>query len=124
VYILYRFTFDFDLAIASQVMLKLFGNKHIADWLLQAALWFTLPVSVLLVLFGSTMAIKPSTLKGFEQWCNHWVSSRKLSQHLDKQNKSLDEWMSDRPKRLGLFLILAASYILLNLLLLFFNMRH
>jgi hypothetical protein len=116
-YILYRFAFSYDSSAALHTLTPLFGNALVSEWLLAATLWFILPVSGLLLLFGSAMALKPSTLRGVERWANHWVSTRKFLQPLEKQNKSLDNWVARHPRPFGILLILAAGYNLAILLL-------
>lgn len=121
-YILYRFAFSYNSSAALRALTPLFGNAVVVEWLLAATLWFILPVSGLLLLFGSAMALKPSTLKGIEQWTNRWISTRKLLQPLEKQNKSLDSWVERYPRPFGLFLLLTACYNL-AILLLFYMTR-
>lgn len=123
-YILYRFAFDFEQNSAIQTISHAVGYTVIVEWLVEALIWFILPVSVLLLLFGASMASKPSALKGAEALANRWISTRKALQPLDKQNKSLDIWVQRRPLAFGILLILAASYNLLILIVFLFNHLH
>ena len=118
-YILYRFAFDYDQTATIRAMNHIFGHENTIEWLLEAALWFILPISGLLLLFGTTIALKPSAMKGIETVANHWVSTRKALQPVDKQNKSLDKWVWLQPRLFGTLLILSASYILIILLIFF-----
>lgn len=116
-YILYHLAFSYDPAAARLLLLKLYGNAIVTEWLLEATLCFMVPTTVLLMLFGATMALQPSALKGIEQWANQWISTRKALQPLEKQHKALDGWVMNHPRPFGLFLILAAGYNLTVLLL-------
>lgn len=118
-YILYRFAFDFDQRISFHALQKVFGNTFITEWLLEASLWFMLPMSGLLLLFGATMALKPSTLKVIEHLANRWISTRQLTQPLEKQYKPIDNWVQRHPRPFGVLLILLAGYNLTFLLMFF-----
>lgn len=123
-YILYRFAFDFDFEPTLHALKQAFGNATISEWLLEAALWFTLPITALLLLFGATMALKPSALRGIEHLANRWVSTRKLMQPLEKQHFTLDNWVQQHPHTFGIVLILLAGYNLSTLLIFFINRVH
>lgn len=120
-YILYHFAFNYDQAATIQALNSLFDHAIIIEWLLEATLWFILPISGLLLLFGATMAIKPSALKGIETFANHWVSTRKTLQPIEKQNKSMDTLVNHYPRLFGIFLVLVAGYNLIILLIFFIN---
>ena len=120
-YILYRFAFDYDQTKAIQTLTRLFDNTILVEWLLEAYLWFILPISGLLILFGATMALKPSALKRIESLSNRWISTRKAIQPIEKQYKSLDSWVERQPRIFGTILILAAGYNLAILFMFFIN---
>jgi hypothetical protein len=120
-YILYRFAFDYDHIVVVHLLTRIFGNSILVEWLLEASLWFILPISALIAIFGAIMAIKPSALKGLETLLNRWISSRKLLQPIEKQHKSVDRWMLNRPRGLGLALTLAAGYNLAILITFFIS---
>ena len=121
IYILYHFAFNYDQTIAIRALSNHFDNIMIIEWLLNASLWFILPVSMLLLVFGAIMAIKPSSLKGIERFANHWVSTRKLLQPIDKQYKPLDKWVGMQPRSFGILLIFASGYNLIIFLMFLFN---
>lgn len=120
-YILYRFAFDYDQTASVHTLTSYLGNANVVAWLLEASLWFLLPISLLLTLFGAVLAIKPSLLKGLERQANRWISTRNIIQPIDKQNKTLDNLAHKNPHYLGWFLIFAASYNLSILLMFFIN---
>lgn len=121
-YILYRFGFDYHHEQTVTLLAhKAEGSSVIVTWLLESLLWFLLPVSLLLILFGAVMATKPSSLKPLEQFSNRWISTRKLMQPIERQNDFLDGWVTAHPRLFGLVLSLAALYNLTLLLLFLFN---
>ncbi|MCW8918189.1 MAG: hypothetical protein OQL08_05185 [Gammaproteobacteria bacterium] len=117
-YILYRFGFDYRQQEAVALIAASPWHPALVEWLLEALLWFLIPFSLLLLLLGGAMALKPSTLKGLEQHANRWLSTRKLLHPLDKPNLSLDRWSQSHPRLFGALLTLAALYSLTLLLLL------
>jgi hypothetical protein len=120
-YILYRFAFDYDHAVVTRLLTRIFGYPVLVEWLLEASLWFILPISALIAIFGAVMALKPSALKGLETLLNHRTSSRKFLQPIEKQYKSADRWMISQPRGLGIVLILAAGYNLAILITFFIS---
>ena len=120
-YILYQFAFNYDQTMIVHALSNHFGNTTIVEWLLEATLWFILPISGVLILFGAMMALKPSAIKNIEMHSNRWISTRKITQPLEKQNKSLDRWVEHQPRRFGLILTLAASYNLTILVMFYIN---
>jgi hypothetical protein len=120
-YTLYGLTLNYDHTTTLHILSQLTNNTLIAQWLLNAALWFAVPVSVLLLLFGATMALKPSTLKVIERYANRWISTRRLFQPLETPYNFLDNWVARQPRYFGLLLVMATTYNLSILLLFFIN---
>ena len=118
-YILYQFAFDYRPEQAKHALIRLWGHPVITEWLLDALLWILLPASLLVALFGTLMAIKPSALKRLENLANRWVSTRKSMQPIEKSYDSLDAGVTGMPRLFGVFLILAAGYNLVILLIFF-----
>ena len=121
-YILYRFGFDFQREHVVRALVNT-GINHsvVVGWLLDALLWFLIPVSLLLLLFGATMALKPSNLKGLERHLNRWISTRKILQPIEKSNYYVDNWIISHPRHFGLTLCIAALYNLTLFFLFYFN---
>lgn len=117
-YILYHFAFEISLNEAGVAFSK-YINHSAANWLLEAFLWFIVPMSLLFIVFGATMAIKPSALKRIEKLSNRWISSRKITQPIERQNLFMDGWVERHPRHFGIIVLLGASYTF-ALLLIFF----
>lgn len=109
-YILYRFGFDYHHAHAVSALSPSPQHSALADWLLASLLWFLAPASVLFILIGGTMAIKPSAMKSLERLANHWVSTRKAMQPLEKPCDSLDIWVGMYPRLFGAIVTVASLY--------------
>lgn len=120
-YILYRFAFDFDRTSAINTLLRIFSNQAISAWAVDALLWFLMPISLMLTIFGAALALKPSSLKSIEKQSNRWISSRKGMQPLEKQYKIIDQWVEEHPRIFGTLLLVGSGYSLILLLIVLSN---
>lgn len=116
-YSLYYFLFDYDQARLVHDFSRYF-NKHIADWLLEAISLFLLLGNVFVMLIGIIILLRPGLLKSFEAQCNRWISTRKVYKFLDIEHNGADSMLTRNPKVLGVLIILASLYVLVNFTLL------
>ncbi len=90
-------------------------NPELVGWLLSASYWFLLGGNLFVVVIGSLVLVRPSLLKGFEQWCNQWVSTRVGYKFLDVEHAQTDGYIQRHPRPAGLIISLCSLYILFNL---------
>ena len=86
-------------------------------------LWHTLTIFLLIgALMGFVLALlllfKPHLVVRVNQVANHWVSTRHISEWVDR-SISIEHWFYRHHRLLGLFIVLAAGYILVYFGLLF-----
>ena len=115
-YTLFRFAFTYDHTTLLLALTQRFGHPVIVEWFLEAFLWFILPATLLMVFVGAAIALKPSWLKGAEQWGNRWISTRKGMLPLEKQYLQADNWAFAHPRLFGAILVISSLYILSMLL--------
>lgn len=108
---LYMMTFYAGTDSTTENLLKV-AESEFEKWLFVVLYYLLIGAIFLSLLFGLIMFIRPSALKSFESWGNHWVDTDDSLKVLDK-NKDLFEWILPRNQRIfGLFVILGAIYII------------
>ena len=80
-------------------------------------LWHELAVLLLVfALFGVVLALllifKPQLLERFNRVANRWVSTRAISQLLDR-SVSIERWFHQHHRAVGIFIVLGSSYMLI-----------
>lgn len=110
-YVLYQFAFNYQHGTAVTIFGHSELNQEVTDWLLSAILYFTIPLTLFTLLFGTALTIRPSLLKTIEKRSNHWVSTRKSLQPLEAPNLSLDRWVSAHPHLFGAITTLISAYL-------------
>lgn len=100
-YILYQLAFHYDTHAVSQLFSSGRNTAIVGDWLAQALLLIGITLNLLLVPFGALLALRPSSLKGFEWWANRWVSSRRGMLPLERPYTPLDALVKHHPRLLG-----------------------
>ena len=90
------------------------AESEFEKWLFVTAYYLLIGAMFLSLLFGLIMFIRPSALKSFEAWGNHWVDTDDSLKTLDK-NKELFDWVLPRNQRIfGFFVTVGAIYIIWN----------
>ena len=90
------------------------AESEFEKWLFVTAYYLLIGAMFLSLLFGLIMFIRPSALKSFEAWGNHWVDTDDSLKTLDK-NKELFDWVLPRNQRIfGFFVTVGAIYIIRN----------
>ena len=80
-------------------------------------LWHELAIFLLIfALFGVVLALllifKPQLLEQFNRVANRWVSTRSISQLLDR-SISIERWFHKHHRAVGIFIVLGSSYMLI-----------
>jgi hypothetical protein len=109
---LYSLTFYMGIDRTTDILLK-FSESEFEKWIF-VVLYYSLIVAISLsIIFGIIMFIRPSLLKSFEEWSNHWIDTDTPLKKLDKQNNIPDKILPGKePRIFGVFIILAAFYII------------
>ena len=87
----------------------------LADWLRILMLF----VSVLTLLVGMAILLRPSGLKIFETWANRWISTRQAARPLTKNYPNLDQLLIAHPQILGIGVVILSIYSVISLILIY-----
>ena len=69
------------------------------------------------VILGTVILVRPSALKGVEQWANRWIAPQAWRQALDREYHPADAWFQRYPRASGIAVAIAAGALLIALLL-------
>ena len=111
-YVLYQLAFNYQHPAAIAALGTLLPHRHVAEWLLDALMWFSVPAMLLILLFGATLATRPSRLKGIEARSNRWVSTRRWLQPMEAPHSGLDRFVQHHPRGFGLAVTALSAYSL------------
>jgi hypothetical protein len=109
---LYMLAFHNSIEFVTHVLERV-AESEFEKWLF-VVLYYILIVAIgLAVVFGVIMFIRPSVLKSFEKWSNHWVDTENSLKVLDRENNMPDKILpGNQPRVFGLFIILGAIYMI------------
>jgi len=105
-YILYQLAFHYDAESVSRLISGSRKTSVIGDWLAQGLLFTGLILNLLLLPFGALLALRPSNLKGIEQWSNRWISTRKAMLPLERSYTPIDTMVKSYPRLFGALILL------------------
>ena len=120
VYVLYYFSVVFDTAIIAGSMAA-DGYNEIYGILFDAIRITMLLMAVGTLVIGVIVFIRPSLLKGFESWSNHWVSTRRASRALAEEQDQINQLAYNNPKLVGIIVIILSIYAATGLFLIYIN---
>lgn len=83
-----------------------------ADLLWRALAIFLVIGAVTGIVLALVLILKPQLIERIDRVTNHWVSMRHISLWMDR-SISIERWCYRHHRPLGLFVILAASYMLM-----------
>jgi hypothetical protein len=113
-YMLYVFGFGMDSAALTKSF-TLFGSHTVAQWLLDSLRTVNLIFSVVAILIGIAVFIRPSVLKTLEMSTNRWFAVDDSLKRLDIQLRAPDRIFARNPRLMGIVIMLASLYIMFNL---------
>jgi hypothetical protein len=114
VYVLYQLGFNYDKTAILRMMQD--DNPQLASWLLDSAAFIIALTSVLTLIVGICLVIRPSLLRPFETWSNRWYSGGdKLAQLLDRVHHHPDRLAARHPRFIALLIVLGSLYALTSL---------
>ena len=116
-YIFYYFSMVFETdmfaIIFSEYSLSILAV--LANWLRVLMLF----ISVLTMLVGMAILLRPSGLKIFESWANRWISTRQAARPLTKNYPNLDQLLLAHPQILGIGVVILSIYSIISLILIY-----
>lgn len=108
---LYVLTFYSGIEVIIENIIKL-SESDFSKWI-NVILYFILLILITLVLiFGIIMFIRPSMLKSFENWCNHWVDAETSLNLFNSKHDLPDKYLPGNPRLFGFLVLIAAIYII------------
>ena len=85
-------------------------NNVIVEIALQTAWLFILMISVFAMITSVILFVRPSVLKGFEGWCNQWITTRQMTRSLGEYDNRVDLMVEKYPRTTGALIIIASVY--------------
>ena len=110
---LYFLTIHVGIEFVLQIIDRL-TKTAFEKWMFLAMYYVLLGSIILAVIFGIIMFVRPSALKKFEEWSNHWVDTDGPLDFLNKQKDLPDRLLPGNPRIFGFFVIIGAVYIVWN----------
>jgi hypothetical protein len=108
---LYILTLYLGVESINHILVRL-ADTRFEKWLFVTSYYLLLCAIILAVIFGIIMFIRPSVLKSFEKWSNHWIDTDTPLKALDKQSNLPDKILPGNPRIFGLFVIIGSIYII------------
>ena len=91
--------------------LPVIANPAFSEWIYHAAHLVLIAFNILAVVVGVLIFIRPSLLKGVEEWGNRWISSEPVVQQLDSQHFMDEKKVLEHARIFGFMVLLGSSYI-------------
>ena len=111
-YIFYRFVFVFK---AGSYILPLVASGSVNQWLTASLIFINVLFSLLALVIGAVVILRPSLLKRLEAALNRWIVTEDSVRRLDRQLQSPDSIFLRRPRLVGLIILIGSLYIVVNL---------
>lgn len=86
----------------------------IVAWLFDSTLALLLIVSLIAIGLGLFLVIRPSRLKGIEQWANKSYSGRTKTKFLEVMHYRPDRWLAAAPRLMGALILCGSAYTLVQ----------
>jgi hypothetical protein len=113
-YILYMFAFATN-STRLAATITLFGSHTVAQWLLDSLIALNLVFAAVAIGIGFAVFFRPSMLKNLEASTNRWFAVDSSVKQLDAQSTAPDRLFARSPRIVGILIMLASAYIVLNL---------
>lgn len=109
-YTLYVMALRFQGPELAAMLTRLLRLK-VAVWVAQSARIFLITVNAAAVLIALVMILRPSALKGVEEWANRRYSGRRAMKEWETPRGGIDRLVGQYPRVVGAVLSLAGLYI-------------
>jgi uncharacterized membrane protein len=113
IYILYMLLLRTNVDSAA-VLMPIFQEKIVNEWLYEALQYFFVSVSVFIVVIGFVMLVRPSALKGLEQKANSWFRSERSLQKLNDSYDIPENILPGNVRLFGTVVLAGGVYIMLS----------
>jgi hypothetical protein len=114
-FVLFSMLFRFDRDKAITVFAD-GTNVQMVEWLVDSLSVILVLATVFALVIGVFMIIRPSLLKGFEAWSNHWVSTRRGTRFLDVMRYESTDGLMRYPRVTGALVVVGSLYVVLSCL--------
>ena len=108
-YVLYYFIAVYDAAIITDY-LRNSSNAIAYDILINTIRLFMLISSVVILLVGVAIFIRPSQIKLLESWANRWISTRQATRSLSVEHDQINQLAYSYPRLTGLIIVSFSLY--------------
>lgn len=108
--IIYQLAFHTNLDAMTAAVQKL-AVSVFGKWLLTTCFYILIALSVLALLAGLIIFIRPSLLKSLESWGNRWIDTRMPLQRFDEVHDIPADILPGKPRLFGCLVLLGALYI-------------
>ncbi len=110
---LYMLTYYTGIESIMDYLVKL-AESEFEKWLFVMLYYLLIAAIVLAIIFGLIMFSRPSALKSFEAWGNHWVDTDGPLKFMDSNKDLPDRILPGNPRIFGFFVALAGIYMIWN----------
>lgn len=111
-YIIAYFGLLFDKAAALQ-RLSAYAPARLMDILLDTLSLSLLLAAAVALVVGCVTCLRPSLLRGIEEFSNQWISLRRTTRALDIPRSLVDSYVARHAQRIGWLLLLGSIYLLI-----------
>lgn len=111
-YIIAYFGLLFDKAAALQ-RLSAYAPARLMDILLDTLSLSLLLAAAVALVVGCVTCLRPSLLRGIEEFSNQWISLRRTTRALDIPRSLVDNYVVRHAQRIGWLLLLGSIYLLI-----------
>lgn len=112
-YLIYLLFWNLDFLQLAKVMPGL--SVIVWEWLLQTFQIFFSIMSMLVLLAGFLVIVRPSILKPLEHKANKWISTRQKMQFMSDNVGQTDRVLSRFPRQFGAVILIFSAIVLLNI---------
>ncbi|MDD5058399.1 MAG: hypothetical protein PHQ60_11060 [Sideroxydans sp.] len=110
-YVVFFFTVQLDREAAIAGLAKSFRYPHaLVGALLDALVLSALTGALCAAFVAIFMLLRPSSLRGFEQEANQWLSLRRALKPLETPREDMENFVLRNARQVGIFLLLGALY--------------
>lgn len=114
-YVLYTLVFRFSGAAFLQAVYGSSQPVKTVAWFVDALVIVLALTSILALIVGIYLFIRPSLLKGVESWSNKWITLRKPTKVFDVLRTGPEPFITSQPRIIAVIIILGSAYALFGL---------
>lgn len=114
-YVLYNVAFQLESTAVQRLFLGSDYKNHSLGWVVDGLFWVLALGSLVALVVGIYLFIRPSLLKGVEVWGNKWMSTRRSTKVLEIMRTGPEPVIAAHPRIIGILIVLASVYIVVML---------